>query len=62
MCLFQASADAAKASDFLMAQYGAYLENTKNVKQTVEPLKAQGDLTPKEGKKITRSTEEEMFS
>lgn len=49
--LFQASADAAKASDFLMAQYGAYLENTKNVKQTVEPLKAQGDLTPKEEKR-----------
>ena len=59
--LFQASADAAKASDFLMAQYGAYLENTKNVKQTVEPLKAQGDLTPKEEKRSPEAQKKRCF-
>ena len=59
--LFQASADAAKASDFLMAQYGAYLENTKNVKQTVEPLKAQGDLTPKEEKRTPEAQKKRCF-
>ena len=59
--LFQASADAAKASDFLMPQYGAYLENTKNVKQTVEPLKAQGDLTPKEEKRSPEAQKKRCF-
>ena len=51
----------AKASDFLMAQYGAYLENTKNVKQTVEPLKAQGDLTPKEEKRSPEAQKKRCF-